>query len=64
MKNNSVDIRTLCSQHADEVRVCGYWLLQTSNTNRSACDKCNRQGKEYRLKDGRRYDARHWKNRF
>lgn len=44
------DIRTLCGQHAQEMRDAGYWLVRTGKEFKCECDKCYKQGFEYELK--------------
>ena len=41
------DVRTLCYRCFVEMHNAGYILIETKNRDRSACDKCYRQGKEY-----------------
>ena len=43
------DIRTLCGQHAQEMRDAGYRIIRTGNQEKSECDKCKRIGWEYFL---------------
>ena len=44
------DIRTLCYKCATEMELAGYWLFNHGNSNRSECDKCNRQGSNFEVK--------------
>lgn len=48
-KKESLDIRTLCSQHAKEMIYAKYALIRTNKQDKSECDKCMRQGYEYIL---------------
>ena len=43
------DIRVYCPKCAQDVRNAGYVLKRTDNVYKSECDKCYRQGYEYRL---------------
>ena len=42
------DIRVYCEQCATDVRSAGYVLVRTENMVKCECDKCNRQGYEYK----------------
>ena len=48
----SKDIRSLCGQHAYDMRNAGYQLCRTKNTVKEECDKCYKQGYNYELKGG------------
>ena len=47
------DIRTLCYKCKTETIEAGYRVFRTANDMKSECDKCNRQGFDYILKEKR-----------